>query len=150
MTEKKFRDPATAESIEKQIADLEIKKRELEEQREKLIVQRAMIREENLFKLVKHLILRLENGVNISHVDEGHELKLSTIQQGVHGPRPAHNDVAVQLYSARERKGYVDTTVRPEYRNRSYRSDEVVVMQVVFPRDDVAELLEALLEALED
>lgn len=59
-----------------------------------------------------------------------------------------NKEVAVQVYSAYERKGYLSTNDRVDAQNQSYRDNQAVVVSFVIPRGDLQEAL-APLEKLE-
>lgn len=74
----------------------------------------------------------------ISEVREGAYLSADVAIDFNTAPRPGKNEIAVQFYSSRERKGNVDCSDKVDYRNPSYQETEMVVMQVVIPRADIA------------
>ena len=82
--------------------------------------------------------------LSVVNVIEGTSIDLEALE--VYGPRPGYHQVAVQVFSARERKGYVDTADKVEWRNASYRDSEMVVVQFLIPREDLAGSLKAIEE----
>lgn len=118
--------------------------REAEEEIDRIEETRQGKREELLNKLAYAVLDRLEDGVSLSNVTEGAELTREDIDQHGWGPNTRFNEVGIKFYAARERKGYVDTSDLVDHRNPAYRTDEVVVMQVIIPRDDVAIPLEEI------
>lgn len=118
---------------------------QLEEAETYLKEERETHRNYLLAALVNKAITRLSSkGLNVVRIMEGHELTKEVVIDST--PFPGNNEVAVQAYSVRERKGYVDHADQPDYRNPSYRNDELVVVQFAFPREDFAEILDEMSE----
>ena len=78
----------------------------------------------------------LRPGPSVVSVHEGANLSSDLLDAGL-SPRPGRGEVAVQMSSARDRKGYVDHSDQVDYRNASYRGDEMVVVSFIFPRKDL-------------
>lgn len=86
-------------------------------------------------------------GVRVVNLEEGVELSRDSVID--RGPTEGNLEIAVQMYSAHERKDNVSTADRVEVQNPSYREDEMVVVQFVIPRADLADSL-AHIEKLEE
>lgn len=79
------------------------------------------------------------------------ELSIVSVSEGIYvdidtAPRAGGHQVAVQIFSGRERKGHFDVTDKVEHRNNSYRDNEMVILQFLIPREDLAGSLKAIEE----
>lgn len=123
------------EELNKQIEQLSSSKEEL--------VQKQIQTRDTALETLAHEIFNYikRDNLTITRIVEGSSLEPESIEAYVTGPSAGRNQISIQLYSARERKGYVDTADWVDYRNKSYRNDEVIVMQVIIPRKDLEDKL---------
>jgi hypothetical protein len=84
-----------------------------------------------------------DSDLSLVSVHEGVDLSQELLDHA-YKPQSGNQEMAVQMYSARERKGYINPDNRVDGRNPSYRGDEMVIFQFVFPRKDFEVNLTAL------
>lgn len=140
-----FQHPTLSEVLAKKAA-LQTELAHLEDLEHQVKYERAKARQNLLHKLVDRARDYLgSDDLDVIHVHEGTELTPECVFDGP-GFRADDHEVAVQVYSARERKGHVDRSDKVDVRNPCYQYDEKVVVSFVIPREALEGTLDKLTE----
>lgn len=134
-----------SEVLAKKVA-LQVELDELKELEHRVKYLRVVARQTLLHEVVDRALDYLESDdLHVVHIHEGTELTPECVFDG-YDFRAEEHEVAVQVYSARERKGHVDRSDKVDVRNPSYRDDEKVVVSFVIPREALEGTLDKLTE----